>query len=258
MRVEPCICQRLQAASPECKRSTACFGAFLLVVKMEMTIDLWKSMTGREQTLWLEVNRPAGSIGAPRKPIHGFGLNDVAYCSQPTIDGVMVMCPAYRAWTDMLKRCYSKKFHSTINTYADVCMNEEWRRFSEFRIWWMENQVDGWQIDKDIIGDGAEYGSKTCIFVPSFLNSFIIDRAASRGEYPIGVSFDRWSGNFRAQCSNQITGKSEKLGRFDTPTEAHLAWLTRKLELALELKPQMDDIDTRIYQRVVEIIRNTR
>lgn len=35
MRVEPCKCQRLQASSPECKRSTACFGAFYLVISYE-------------------------------------------------------------------------------------------------------------------------------------------------------------------------------------------------------------------------------
>ena len=53
-------------------------------------------------------------------------------------------------------------------------------------------------------------------------------------------------------------GRSQHLGYFDTPEAAHLAWRNRKLELALELKPKMDEIDTRIHPRVVEIIRNAK
>ena len=55
-----------------------------------------------------------------------------------------------------------------------------------------------------------------------------------------------------------MSKNTEHLGYFDTPEAAHAAWLKRKLELALELKPKMDEIDLRIYPRVIEIINNSK
>jgi hypothetical protein len=225
---------------------------------MEMTIDLWKSMTGREQTLWLEANRPVSSIGAPRKPIFGFGLNDVAYCSRLAIDGVMVACPAYSAWKEMLTRAYSEKYLTKRPTYSGVKVCDEWHSFSTFRIWWLQNQVDGWHLDKDILSDSRVYSPEASLFVPAWINTFTINRRSARGMHPIGAHYHSASGRFRAQCSNPATRKRERLGLFDTPEAAHLAWKARKLELALELKPEMDSIDMRIYPRVVEIINNSK
>ena len=56
----------------------------------------------------------------------------------------------------------------------------------------------------------------------------------------------------------ETPAKVEHLGLFKTPEAAHLAWKARKLELALELKPKMDEIDLRIYPRIVEIINNAK
>ena len=122
----------------------------------------------------------------------------------------------------------------------------------------MENQVDGWQVDKDLLSDAGIYSPETCIFVPQWLNLLTTDSGASRGKWPIGVSYHDGASRFRAQCRNPITRKGEHLGLFTTPEEAHLAWLKRKLELAIELKPKMDEIDLRIYPRVIEIINNSK
>lgn len=46
------------------------------------------------------------------------------------------------------------------------------------------------------------------------------------------------------------------IGYFDSEDDAYEAWLNRKLEIAFELKPEMDKIDIRIYQCVINIIRN--
>ena len=63
---------------------------------------------------------------------------------------------------------------------------------------------------------------------------------------------------FQARCKNPITGAREHLGYFSNSETAHLAWRARKLGLALDLKPRMDEIDQRIYHRVVEIIMKAR
>ena len=225
-----------------------------------ITMQEWNAMNGKEQTIWLEDNCQVNGLGCPRKPLFGVGINDAPYCTKSIIDGKQVMCPAYSAWKSMLKRAYSLKFQEKQPTYKGVVVCDEWHSFMSFRHWWLENQVDGWELDKDILYDDGVYSPEACIFVPSWLNLFTIDSGAKRGVYPIGVYFrkGKGKGRFRAQCCNHMSKKRDHLGYFDTPEAAHLAWLNRKLELALELKPKMDEIDLRIYPRVIEIINNAK
>ena len=187
----------------------------------------------------------------------GVGVNDADYLTQPIIDGKRVRCPAYDAWGRMLTRCYSAKHHRRGPTYIGVKVCEEWLSFMAFRKWWVENQVDGWQLDKDLLSDNRIYSPEACIFVPAWLNTFTVDSGAARGWLPIGVSFEKRVGKFKARCRHPF-GRQEHLGHFSTPEEAHAAWLARKLEIAHELKHLMDDIDARIFPRVIEIISRSK
>lgn len=224
-----------------------------------ITMKEWESMSGKEQTLWIEDNAALSRRSeSQRGLVYGVGVNDAPYCTETRIDGKRVACPAYIAWFCMLKRAYSAKYHAKNPTYSGVKVCEEWKNLCAFRDWWMVNQVDGWQLDKDLMSDSREYSPETCIFVPAWLNLFTTDRGAARGAHPIGVSFHKGTGRFLAQCCNPITNKRIYLGYFNAPEEAHLAWLKRKLELAIELKPNMDSIDLRIYPRIVEIINNAK
>ena len=223
-----------------------------------ITISEWKAMGGKDQTLWLEENCKVNTRGRQRGLVEGVGVNDAPYCTKPTIDGKRFYCPAYVAWNSVLTRACSAKFHARRPTYSGVTVCDEWHSFMAFRRWWIENQVDGRQIDKDLLSDDGVYSPNTCLFVPQLLNTFTIDCGAARGEWPVGVCFESSRGRFRAECRNPVSGKGGWLGYFDTPEEAHLAWRTRKLELALELKPRMDEIDMRIYPRVIEIINNAK
>lgn len=224
-----------------------------------ITMQEWKAMGEKERTIWLEenteLNRRAKSL---RGLVEGVGINDATYRTTPTFEGGKVKCPAYRVWAAMLKRAYSNKYHEKNTTYKCVNVCDEWHSFMSFREWWLDKQADGFSLDKDLLSDSRVYSPETCIFVPQWLNTFIIDRGASRGESPIGVDYHKGASRFRAQCGNPMSKKQEHLGFFTTPEEAHLAWRTRKLELALELKPKMDEIDIRIYPRIVEIINSAK
>lgn len=189
--------------------------------------------------------------------VYGVGVNDADYVAEPTINGRRVRCPAYSAWTGMLKRAYSEKYQEKRPTYKGVVVCDEWHSFMSFRHWWLESQVDGWHMDKDVLSDDRIYSPETCIFLPVWLNSFTIDSGAARGEWPIGVCFYRRRGKFKSRCRHPF-GKNEFLGYFSTPDEAHAAWLARKLEIAHELKHLMDDIDARIFPRVIEIISRSK
>lgn len=224
-----------------------------------ITMQEWKVMSHKEQTLWLMKNKPAGKLSSSmRRPVYGVGVNDSESATNIKIDGVLVCCKAYQMWHDLLRRCYCQKLQEQHQTYIGVSVCDDWIKFSSFREWWLINHIDGFDLDKDILSDSREYSPSSCIFIPNWLNKFNTDRRNHRGEYPIGVTRHNQCSRFVARCKNALTGNDEYLGLFSTQEEAHLAWRNRKLELALELKPKMDSIDLRIYPRVVEIINNAK
>lgn len=173
------------------------------------------------------------------KLVHGIGINDADYSVAITevIDGrhkIVWRCPIYNAWTSMLMRCYNEKRQEKNPTYIGCTVAPEWHSFMAFRAWMLTQPWEGNQLDKDILIRGNKvYSPGTCVFVPSQLNTFMLDSGATRGEWPIGVCWDGDNGKFRAGCSNPFTRKRENLGRFTCPTKAHEAWRKRKHEHAL-------------------------
>ena len=207
-------------------------------------------------SIWIEANYPANESSiSQRKPVFGIGVNDAHYATQPRVNGVKLWDPAYSAWLNMLKRSYNQKYHAEHPTYSDVTVCKDWHSFIAFRVWWLDNHQDGLNLDKDLLVVGnREYSPWSCLYIPQWLNKFTTDSGAARGELPIGVCLDRCCGKYKSECSNPITGKRNNLGRFTTPEAAHSAWRRYKLELADQLKPEMDTIDQRIYHNVVTII----
>ena len=210
-----------------------------------------------ELSIWIEANYPANKSSIDqRKAIFGVGANDAHYATQPRVNGKQIKDPAYIAWVNMLVRAYNQKYHAARPTYSDVTVCKDWHSFSAFRAWWLDSYKEGWQLDKDLLVPGnLEYSPDACIYIPSMLNAFTIDCGAVRGWLPIGVSIYKQTGKYYSQCRNPITGKNHSLGYFTTPEAAHEAWLKYKLELAAQLKPEMDAIDKRIYPNVVTIIK---
>ena len=224
-----------------------------------ITMQEWKAMSGREQTLWMEANNPVSEYAiTSRKLIVGIGVNDSFYSTSIKINGSNFRCPAYIVWKDMIRRCYSGETDPRRASYSGVLVCEEWQSFTGFRGWWLSNHIEGWQVDKDILTDERLYSPNTCIVIPSWLNSFTLNGFAARGSLPVGVTPHRKTGKYQAQCKNPLSKRNDYLGLFSSSSAAHLAWRARKLEIAAELKPRMDEIDMRIYPRVVEIINNAK
>ena len=173
-----------------------------------------------------------------KKMVHGVGINDADYKLHKcrTVNKVTRSywrCPFYVKWAAILERAYSEKSMAKNPTYAGVQVDPEWHLFSRFKKWMELQDWHGNEIDKDILFPGNKvYGPEFCIFVSPALNSFILDSHASRGKYPIGVTFDSWTGKLKATCRNPFTGKVENLGRYVCEDEAHEAWRKRKHEIA--------------------------
>lgn len=177
--------------------------------------------------------------------VFGIGINDVDYAvtEYGFVDGKskrerIWQCPKYKNWKSGLQRCFDKKWIQANPTYDGCIWTEDWIRLSKFVCWRdtyaeTHGSVDGKHLDKDIILLGNKlYSPETCAYVWPATNTFVIDCAAVRGAWPVGVSWDGSANKFRARCQNPFTKEREHLGLFKDQWEAHEAWRKRKHELA--------------------------
>ena len=187
-----------------------------------------------------------------RKLVYGVGINDADYAVQRKeslgyVNGkqkqkLIWICPFYRTWKGMLERCYSIKYQELRPTYIGCSVTDEWKTFSNFRSWMEKQDFVDKHLDKDLLFEGNKiYSPETCVFVSGVVNSFTTDCGAARGEWLIGVHWDKKSGKFRSRCCNPFTKKQEHLGLFTCEQESHEAWLKRKLELAYEISAIQED-----------------
>lgn len=188
-------------------------------------------------------------MGNERKLVWGVGINDADYVTQRFettspdryVNGQLKQklvwrCPYYNTWKNMLKRCYSEKEKEIFPTYKGCTVSEEWKLFSNFRKWMVEQDWEGMHLDKDLLIRGNKvYSEETCVFVTEQVNAFINERGKARGECPIGVSWSKAAGKFQARCCNPFTKKGEYFGLFVCPWEAHSVWLSKKLGHAYAL-----------------------
>lgn len=183
-----------------------------------------------------------------KKLVYGVGINDASYeiYSRTTVQGrdkITWRCPFYVKWSSMLGRCYSPSVQLKQSTYIGCTVVEEWYRFSIFKAWMETQDWEGNNLDKDLLIHGNKiYGPKTCVFIDRKVNSFIVESGTKRGEWPIGVTFNKPTGKFMARCWNVTTGKCKTIGRYTTPEEAHQAWLSFKLEQAYILAQNQTDV----------------
>lgn len=186
-----------------------------------------------------------------RKKVFGVGVNDYG-------DGVMgvdgKLKPCYRHWYNMLARCYNEKTKQKAPHCEGCEVCDEWKWFSNFKEWFDEHYVEGWQLDKDILVKyNRVYSPQTCCFVPQEINSLFTKRTRDRGLYPIGVYYDSkgWRKRFVARVV--VDGKIKFIGHYLTPEEAFLAYKEKK---ELNIKQVADRYKEQIESRVYEAMYN--
>lgn len=182
-----------------------------------------------------------------RKLVCGIAINDAEYKTKIAKweSGKSVIeweCQIYKMWSRMIQRCYSKSALKNRPSYGECSICDDWLIFSGFRKWIGEKDISGLALDKDLLVSGNKvYSPNTCLLVSKTVNSFMVDRASDRGEWPIGASLDRESGLFVSHCSNPFTKKNEYLGRYKSAQDAHEAWRARKHQIACQLAQLQTD-----------------
>lgn len=183
---------------------------------------------------------------AVNSKIYGVGVNDVSHSVGGEIKGRMRTHSAYSTWKSIIARCYSKEARKKCQTYGGCSVSHEWLYFSNFKSWWTENSVYGWEIDKDLLHVGNKtYSHEHCTYITKWINAFTTGCESRRGEFPIGACFDRKQSSFMARIS--VDGRSLTIGRFANPLSAHKAWYKKKIELAHGYKELCDSIHPELF-----------
>ena len=168
----------------------------------------------------------------------------------------------YNKWQNMLQRCFDNKYKEKYPTYKDVTCCKRWLCFANFledfailknEYNWSDNEK--LTLDKDILHKGNKiYSLENCVLVPQWINSLFTKRDNDRGEYPIGVSYNKQNKKYQAHCS--VNGKLKSLGYYNTIEEAFNAY---KIAKKNEIKRVANDCvskgfitkDSRLYKAMI-------
>lgn len=163
----------------------------------------------------------------------------------------------YSVWNSMLQRCYSSKAIEKRPTYKGCSVCPEWHNFQLFSEWFDRNyyKIDGelMNLDKDILCKGNKiYSPSTCIFVPQKINTLFIKCDNSRGDLPIGVSYDNKSSKkYTAYCNTNE--KQKFLGCYDTPEKAFEVYKNSKENYIKEVAEEYKNvIPSKLYEAMLK------
>lgn len=159
--------------------------------------------------------------------LYGIGIDDTNYIKEKRKylpngkSKVIWFCPAFSCWKNMLKRVGK-------SSYNNVSVCDEWKLFSNFKTWYDLNHIDGFEMDKDILG-GHTYSPETCLFIPRKLNISIVGVRLEN----TGVWYDCKRKNYQSYIT--IDGKRKHLGRYELFEDAKLMYINHKIDFIYEI-----------------------
>ena len=190
------------------------------------------------------------------KLVFGLGFNDRKY---PASIG-RVNTETYRVWSRMLHRC-TNDCHIDHKSYIGTTCSDNFKNYSFFYRW-CQTQVGfydstekgrAWALDKDLLVKGNKlYSEDTCVFVPSSINNILCKRRGARGEYLIGVTWNKRVKRFVSRC-NRGEGVIQYLGYFDNQEDAFQTYKVYKEGIIKKAAEEYKiKIDPRTYEALMK------
>jgi hypothetical protein len=189
------------------------------------------------------------------KLVLGIGINDNKHCASK--GGKITK--EYSLWSNMLLR-NTKEHWVKYPSYEGTTCSENFKSYTFFYEWCQKqvgfgNKDDNgksWCLDKDLLVRGNSiYSEDTCAFIPHRINMLVSLCSGNRGEYFIGVSWNKHISKFNAHSSCG-SGKNKSLGYFNTPQEAFLAYKTFKEALIKQVANEYkEQLDPRVYEALM-------
>lgn len=234
------------------------FGSKMIIIKYRNNRDIDVYFP---QNDWIARNKQyynfkKGAVSCPyERTVYGIGYIGEGEYKIHDENGKHTKC--YRTWYDMLKRCYDEKHREKYPTYIGCEVYNEWYNFQNFAKWYYDNyyKIEGERmcLDKDVlVKHNKIYSPDTCIFVPYNINVLFVKSDKIRGEYPIGVSYNKRNKKFIAQCSvydyKENKNKNKNLGLYNTPEEAFKVYKQFKENYIKEIADKYkQQIPTKLY-----------
>lgn len=181
------------------------------------------------------------------KLVYGIGINDVKNSSKSK---------AYKYWSGILFRCYSKQPNKKLLTYKNAFIDIRWQKLSNFISWFDNNYIEGYDLDKDIfIPNNKIYSPELCLFVPHSLNNITTNKKIA-GKYLTGVNKN---GN-KYQAKIRINGNRLLLGSYNTEQDAYQAYINKKAEVYMNEADNWIDINYKLaiglYRHASQLLYN--
>lgn len=160
---------------------------------------------------------------------------------------------SYKVWYSMMQRCYKECFDKK-PTYLQCFVCDEWLLYENFEKWYNDNfyKIDDEQmmLDKDILlKNNFLYCPELCVFVPQTINKIFTKRQLHRGNYPIGVHYDKKSNKFVAACNSGGRRQIKHLGYYNNPNDAFLSYKQYKEQYIKNTADKYKDkIPNKLYE----------
>ena len=141
---------------------------------------------------------------------------NIGYLGTNDADGYCVNSNAYRRWANMIQRCYYDKVHEYKPYYEPCTVCEEWHNFSNFKVWYDENNIEGKKLDldKDLLEQGnSVYSPDTCVLVSHYINTVFETRGMKNN------IVKKSDGNIY-EVFMSLLGKRIDIGIFNSEVEA--------------------------------------
>ena len=174
----------------------------------------------------------------------------------------------YTAWGNMIERCYSKAMKRRCPSYETATACLDWENFQNFAEWFIQqsgHEDRGWQLDKDLLGDGSKiYSPETCTLLPARLNILIKNTSRTNQSFilpeysetylPTGVSYNPKSKSYMISVSTLENPSKHKGIYFKTPFDAFRAYKEYKESLIKELAfIYKDNLSKKAYAALLEL-----
>lgn len=147
----------------------------------------------------------------------------------------------YKAWINMLQRCYVDMKGKYAAYYGIVKVCEEWLNFQNFAEWYESHYYDipneRLHIDKDIKSSKCKlYSPDTCILIPQSINEVVRDNYRKSKDFDLPVTIRRGNNGY------QVSFRGEKFGEYNTVDECLEKYNEKKINYIKELVEGYGDL----------------
>lgn len=117
---------------------------------------------------------------------------------------------AYVRWKGIVSRCYVQSDQGyTRYGVKGVKVCNEWRNPDVFIEWYNKYNIQGWEIDKDIVGTGDYYSPENCVFVCNSINTFFTfikhPKVCKRGgKYDVNISIKNATSHLKGDTEEDV------------------------------------------------------